>query len=110
MNNRSLLNWKPLSVLATLLDGENYSSIISKKIDSTYSHTVRIMYEFEKLELVKFNKHGRIKLVTLTEKGNRLAKKADELIKEIKSLETNKKDFIEGNIKTNNEVKKCNRQ
>jgi predicted transcriptional regulator len=46
---------------------------VSKEVDCTYSHTVKLLDELEKLNLVTFKKQGRIKIIELTEDGEDLA-------------------------------------
>lgn len=58
-----------------------YGSILAKEVDCTYSHTVKILQEMEKASLVTFEKHGRIKIIKLTDKGQKIA----ECIEKIKN-------------------------
>ena len=53
--------------------GEIYASSLAKMIDCTYSHVVKILQEMEKAGLINFEKQGRLKLLTLTKKGNDVA-------------------------------------
>ena len=46
-----------------------YATQVSKVVDCTYSHTVKILDLFRSLGLVVFEKKGRIKIVRLTEDG-----------------------------------------
>ncbi|OIO64339.1 hypothetical protein COY28_05955 [Candidatus Woesearchaeota archaeon CG_4_10_14_0_2_um_filter_57_5] len=66
---------KPAMMLIALRNakGEVYASTIAKQIDCTYSHVVKILQETEKAGLIKFNKQGRLKLLRLTERGEKLA-------------------------------------
>lgn len=66
---------KPAMMLVELRNakGEIYASSLAKKIDCTYSHVVKILQEMETAEIVKFDKQGRLKLLTLTKKGNEIA-------------------------------------
>ena len=50
-------------------DDIQYATQVSKVVDCTYSHTVKVLDMFKKLGLVKFEKKGRIKLVRLTDEG-----------------------------------------
>lgn len=59
-----------------------YGSVLAKEVDCTYSHAVKILQEMEKAKLVDFEKQGRIKVINLTENGNKIA----EYIERIKSL------------------------
>ena len=75
---------KPAMILVALKrDSKNkYGSILAKEVDCTYSHTVKILQEMEKAKLVSFEKQGRIKTISLTENGTRIA----ENIEKIRSL------------------------
>ena len=74
---------KPALMLVALkkLSRARYGSILAKEVDCTYSHAVKILQTLERLELVVFEKKGRIKSITLTENGNRIA----EFIEKIKN-------------------------
>ena len=50
-----------------------YASKVAKVIDSTLSHTVRILSEMEDMGLVKSRPEGRIKRLDLTERGEIVA-------------------------------------
>ena len=50
-----------------------YGSILAKEVDCTYSHAVKILQTLEELELVQFDKKGRIKLIQLTPRGREVA-------------------------------------
>jgi len=72
---------KPTLMLVRLLNSENemYASSLAKQIDCTYSHVVKILQEMERHELVDFNKQGRLKLLTLTKKGQEVAEHMDKI-------------------------------
>lgn len=74
--NELFLHEKPMRILLELKDknGKAYASTLAKGADCTYSHTVKILTHFKTLGLVGFEKSGRIKFVTLTGKGDDLAK------------------------------------
>ena len=59
-----------------------YGSILAKEVDCTYSHAVKILQEMERAKLVEFVKQGRIKIIKLTDTGNKVA----ENIERIKNL------------------------
>ncbi|MAG47935.1 hypothetical protein CL617_04980 [archaeon] len=75
---------KPAMMLVALRKGgkNRYGSVLAKEVDCTYSHAVKILQEMEKSRLVSFEKHGRIKSITLTDGGNKIA----EHIERIKDL------------------------
>ena len=60
-----------------------YGSILAKEVDCTYSHAVKILQLLEKLELVTFEKQGRIKLIKLTKKGIEIADHIEEIRRSI---------------------------
>ncbi len=66
---------KPAMMLVNLKNtkDEIYASSLAKQIDCTYSHVVKILQEMEKAGLINFEKHGRLKLLTLTKKGSDIA-------------------------------------
>lgn len=66
---------KPARLLMALKNAkkEVYASTIAKEIDCTYSHVVKILQEMEEGKLVTFNKTGRLKLLTLTKRGEQVA-------------------------------------
>ena len=75
---------KPAMMLIGLKNskGAVYASSLAKQIDCTYSHVVKILQSMEKSGLINFEKQGRLKLLTLTKKGNDIA----EHINGIKNL------------------------
>ena len=64
------------------LSKARYGSILAKEVDCTYSHAVKILQMLEKLDLVIFEKKGRMKLIKLTKKGTEVA----DNIENIKNL------------------------
>lgn len=64
------LHPKPVKMLTSLKNDDiKYATQVSKVVDCTYSHTVKVLEMFKQLGLVVFEKKGRIKLVKLTENG-----------------------------------------
>ncbi|MGM5482306.1 MAG: winged helix-turn-helix domain-containing protein [Nanobdellota archaeon] len=72
---------KPTLMLIGLYNakGEVYASSLAKQIDCTYSHVVKILQQMEKAGLVIFNKTGRLKLLSLTKKGEEVAASIDKV-------------------------------
>lgn len=69
------LQEKPTRVL-NLLESEEkpvYQTKVSKKVDSTYAHTLKILKIMNEMKLVDFEESGRIKLVKLTKIGGEAA-------------------------------------
>ena len=66
---------KPAMILVALKKNlrNRYGSVLAKEVDCTYSHTVKILQEMEKSGLVGFEKQGRIKVIKLTDVGNKVA-------------------------------------
>jgi len=56
-----------------------YASLLSKEVDCTYSHTVRILQELEKRGIIEFDKKGRLKLIKLTKTGKKIADCLEQL-------------------------------
>ena len=72
---------KPALMLVALkkLTRARYGSILAKEVDCTYSHAVKILQMLEKLDLVTFEKKGRIKLIKLTKRGEEVANNIDNI-------------------------------
>ncbi len=66
---------KPAMMLINLKNSPNevYASNLAKTVDCTYSHVVKILQEMERYNIVAFEKQGRLKIITLTEKGEKIA-------------------------------------
>ena len=79
MKNKKIFNVffreKPAMMLVKLLNknSEIYASSLAKDVDCTYSHVVKILQEMQKAGLVSFEKQGRLKVLTLTKKGEEIA-------------------------------------
>lgn len=58
---------------------EVYASSLAKQVDCTYSHVVKILQEMEREGLINFDKQGRLKLLTLTKKGQEIASRIDDV-------------------------------
>ena len=68
-------------MLVTLNSIKNdiYASSLAKQIDCTYSHVVKILQEMSDAGLVNFDKQGRLKLLTLTKKGQEVAEHIEKI-------------------------------
>jgi DNA-binding MarR family transcriptional regulator len=60
-------------LLVKKADKPIYASIIAKEIDSTYAHTLNVLFSLKERGLVVFEKKGRIKHVKITEIGKQVA-------------------------------------
>lgn len=76
------LHTKPARILVGLVRGQDnkYASVLSKEADCTYSHTVKILDQFKEHGLVEFQKEGRKKLIELTDDGQELAERMNNVI------------------------------
>ncbi|MGB9675523.1 MAG: hypothetical protein ACPLYW_02960 [Candidatus Nanoarchaeia archaeon] len=82
--SKIFLREKPIDLLFCLSKGlakEKYPSMLAKDSKCTYSHTVHLLQKMEKLDIVRFEKKGRLKIVTLTKKGQELADLFESLAK-----------------------------
>ncbi len=77
---------KPALMLVSLKRNSRmrYGSVLAKEVDCTYSHAVKILQTLEDLELVVFEKKGRIKVIQLTKKGKEVADAIENIQKLIK--------------------------
>lgn len=82
------LHTKPARMLVALHNGDaDYASVLSREADCTYSHTVKLLDQFEEHGLVEFEKTGRKKIVTLTEDGADLAARMTDLFSSIEAAD-----------------------
>ncbi len=58
---------------------EAYASLVAKEIDCTYSHVVKILQHMEQAGLVTFKKTGRLKILRLTSKGEKVASNIEKV-------------------------------
>ncbi len=87
------LREKPAKIMIALktLKQPIYATILSKEADCTYSHTVKILNALRKLGLIKFEKKGRIKTVTLTDDGWDIAHNLESIIRKFEKIEGEEK-------------------
>ncbi len=93
------LREKPTRILLgmrTRKDSPVYATILSKEADCTYSHTIKILNVFKKLGIVDFEKHGRIKTVTLTNNGEDIVSHLQEMLRKFGSIENGTKGTKKG--------------
>lgn len=78
-----VLHVKPALVLNALRDGTkaHYASTLAKEADLTYAYAIKLLAEFESSGLVVFKKHGRVKIVELTDKGKEIALDISSLLR-----------------------------
>lgn len=78
------LKEKPVMALVTIRKNREdiYCSMISKKIDTTYAHTVKTVSRLEEEGLVESKKDGRKKILELTEDGEKFADMFIDLLEE----------------------------
>jgi predicted transcriptional regulator len=84
------LRTKPARILAILRKGPKYATILSKQVDCTYSHTVKLLDAFKKFGLVEFEKKGRIKIIKLTSIGEDIARRMERLLVKLGKLKEKK--------------------
>ncbi len=77
---------KPALMLVCLKRSKRvkYGSVLAKEVDCTYSHAVKILQTLESLNLVEFEKKGRIKIIKLTKKGRDVAEAIEDIQKLVK--------------------------
>jgi predicted transcriptional regulator len=93
MNNplvRLFLRLKPVNIILCLNNGPRYATQVSKEVDCTYSHTVKLLDDFKKLGLVSFKKQGRIKIIELTDDGEDLAHSIEGVLMKLSRIKESK--------------------
>jgi DNA-binding MarR family transcriptional regulator len=89
------LREKPVRLLLSLSTTDKkakYVSTLSRDINCTYSHTVRLLNEFERLGLVKFMKVSRVKYVELTEEGKDLVLQLEGVVRKLSKIKFGKEE------------------
>jgi predicted transcriptional regulator len=84
--SRLFLRSKPVKLLISLKSGPKYATILSKEVDCTYSHTVKLLDQFKNFGLVDFEKKGRIKIIKLTDDGEDLAHSVEGSLMKLSKL------------------------
>jgi len=83
------LREKPVKLLLALSTADKrpkYVSTLSKEINCTYSHTVRLLEQFRELGLVKFTKVSRVKYIELTEDGKDLIIQLQGVVRKLSKI------------------------
>ena len=88
---RIFLREKPVRLMLSLRQGKKYVSVVAKEIDCTYSHVVKLLNQLQRLGLVKFEKQGRVKFVTLTQVGDDVAKAFENVLRKFSSIKAPEK-------------------
>ena len=72
---------KPAMMLVALRNSakNRYGSVLAKEVDCTYSHAVKILQEMQESKLVHFEKQGRIKTISLTDNGHKIAEHIEKI-------------------------------
>ncbi|MBS3055830.1 MAG: hypothetical protein J4473_00190 [Candidatus Aenigmarchaeota archaeon] len=80
------LRKKPVKLLLNLNNGIKYISVLTKETDCTYSHTVKLLEQFQIAGLVEFSKEGRVKFVKLTLLGKSIADNFEVVMRKFSSI------------------------
>ena len=83
------LRLKPVKIIQSLKKGPRYATQVSKDVDCTYSHTVKLLDDFKRQGLVTFKKQGRIKIIELTEDGADLAHSIEGVLIKLSRIREN---------------------
>jgi len=88
------LHVKPVKMLLSLRsDKIKYATQVSKSVDCTFSHTVKVLDLFRALGLVNFEKKGRVKNIKLTPDGEDIAHDFEGLKRKFYRLEKQTKEI-----------------
>jgi len=68
-----------------LRGNDTYAADLAKKIDATYSHTVKILQRMENHELIEFEERGRKKYIHLTDIGEKVSTKLLEAYTQVQN-------------------------
>lgn len=84
--------FKPVEMLVFLKRGmgPKYATQVSKGVDCTYSHTIKVLEKFRELGLVVFKKKGRVKIIELTPDGEEIAHDFEGLTRKFERVKREK--------------------
>ncbi len=83
------LRKKPVRLLLNIkTGGRKYVSVLAKETDCTYSHTVKLLDFFKEVNIVEFEKKGRIKYVKLSQDGIDLATDFESVLRKFAKLKS----------------------
>ncbi len=87
--DKIFLKEKPSMAIVTIRRsrGDIYSRVVSKQIDCTYAHTVKMISKMNDGNLVMLRDKGRKKILELTEKGEKYADVLLDLMENERRLE-----------------------
>lgn len=90
------LHAKPVKMLVALKQDDIINAThVSKTVNCTYSHTVKVLEMFKDYGLVKFDKKGRIKVVKLTDVGEDIAIEFEGLGRKFNKIKIPDKEALE---------------
>jgi len=100
--------FKPVEMLVFLKRGmgPKYATQVSKGVDCTYSHTIKVLEKFKELGLVIFKKKGRIKMIQLTPDGEDIAHDFEGLTRKFERVKIEKSKNKKEEKKEENERNK----
>ena len=100
--------FKPVEMLVFLKRGmgPKYATQVSKGVDCTYSHTIKVLEKFKELGLVIFKKKGRIKMIQLTPDGEDIAHDFEGLTRKFERVKIEKSKNKKEDKKEENERNK----
>ena len=73
----------PIRIFLKISEGNSYMHKIQKSTGVTYAHIKELIKKFEKWDLIKKEKKGRVMELTLTTKGKDISNKLNMLMKKL---------------------------
>lgn len=76
---------KPTKVLLTISQTKTalYAAALAKKVKLSYADVNDILHQFEDASIILFEKHGRLQLIVLTEKGKKIAEELEQVVQRL---------------------------
>ncbi len=73
---------KPTKILLTISQTKTalYAAALAKKTKLSYADVNDILHHFEDASIILFEKHGRLQLIVLTEKGKKIAEELEKVV------------------------------
>lgn len=73
---------KPTKMLLTICQTKTalYAAALAKKVKLSYADVNDVLHQFEDAGIILFERHGRLQLIILTEKGRIIAEELEKVV------------------------------
>ncbi len=95
MRELFFLREKPVLALLAVKELEPaYAAVVAKRIDSTFPHTCNILSQLEALGFIESRPEGRVRYLSLSERGLKVAKALQDLLEILQKPDLQQKKLL----------------